>query len=516
MTRPKPFLLLILDGFGHSETTEHNAIAQAKAPHYHELMSSCAHTLISCSGPDVGLPAGQMGNSEVGHMNIGTGRVLFQDLLRIDNAIKDGSFGTDPAFTTLFEAIKKNDSALHIMGLLSDGGVHSHISHILTMIRTAAAAGLKKIYVHAFLDGRDTPPRSAEKYLDELQDVCDEVGVAAIVSICGRFFAMDRDNRWDRTQTAFDLITYGEADFAAYTADEALEEAYARGENDEFVHPTLIHGDDELPVCLQTHDGIIFMNFRADRARQLTRMFLGETIPGQDAFPVPELCGIVTLTQYAQDIHTSVAFPPVEITNTLAEVLSADHLTQLHIAETEKYAHVTFFFNGGKEDPVPGETRILIPSPKVKTYDHKPEMSVFEITDKLVEAITTQSVDVIICNFANADMVGHTGDFEAAVKAIEAIDQCLGRLITALKQVGGECLITADHGNAEQMFDDKTGQAHTAHTSGLVPLIYFGRKAHALAPVGSLCDIAPTMLYLLDLDTPKEMTGKVLFELDNA
>lgn len=514
MTRPKPMLLLILDGFGYRLEKEANAIAQAQTPHYDELMANYPHTLISCSGPDVGLPEGQMGNSEVGHMNIGAGRVIYQDLLRIDNAIASGKFAQDPAFNQLFKKLIDKKSALHILGLLSDGGVHSHISHILALIKTAAAAGVQTIYVHAFLDGRDTPPRSAKSYLAQLQAVCDEVGVAQIASICGRFFAMDRDKRWDRTQAAFDLIVYGEADFSAYTAEEALEAAYNRGENDEFVEPTLIHDEDELPPCLETHDGLILMNFRADRMRQLTRLLTQQPVNGTEPLPMPELSGIVSLTQYAEDIKTEIAFPPIQIENSLAEVLSKDGLTQLRIAETEKYAHVTFFFSGGREDLIPGESRILVPSPPVKTYDLKPEMSVFEVTDKLLEAIDQKSFDVIICNFANADMVGHSGKLEPTIAAIEALDQCLGKLITALKNVGGECLITADHGNAECMFDESTGQAHTAHTSNLVPLIYVGRKAQVLADKGALCDIAPTLLSLLGLSIPKEMTGKILFKLN--
>jgi 2,3-bisphosphoglycerate-independent phosphoglycerate mutase len=514
MNRPKPFLLLILDGFGVRPEAEYNAIAQAKTPVYDRLLKDCPHTLISCSGPDVGLPEGQMGNSEVGHMNIGAGRVIYQDLLRINKAIAEGVFATNPAFHTLFETIKKNNSALHVLGLISDGGVHSQLTHVQALITAAAAAGVPTIYVHAFLDGRDTPPKSAEKYLQALQATCDAVGVASIASICGRFFAMDRDKRWDRTQAAFDLIMYGEADFSAETAQEALDAAYLRGETDEFVQPTVIHADETLPPCVQTHDGLIFMNFRSDRMRQLSRAILHLTGQSLDESPVPALSGLVTLTQYAEDIPTEVAFPPLPIENTLAEVLSHHHLTQLRIAETEKYAHVTFFFSGGREDLIPGESRILVPSPPVKTYDLQPEMSVFEITDKLLEVISAQSVDVIICNFANADMVGHTGNLGATIKAIEAVDQCLGKLVQALQQVGGECLITADHGNAELMFDTTTGQPHTAHTSDLVPLIYLGRHAHATQARGALSDIAPTLLSLLNLPPPQEMTGQVLFQLD--
>jgi 2,3-bisphosphoglycerate-independent phosphoglycerate mutase len=514
MTRPKPFLLLILDGFGFREDSTFNAINQANTPHYDQLMATCPHTFVSCSGEDVGLPAGQMGNSEVGHMNIGAGRVIYQDLVRIDKAVAQGDFARNSAFNSLFDNIKKNDAALHILGLASDGGVHSHLSHIQALIKTAAAAGITDVYVHAFLDGRDTSPKSAENYLKALQATCDESGVAQIVSICGRFFAMDRDNRWDRTQAAVDLIAYGEADFSANSALEGLEAAYARGESDEFVQPTVIHDDESLPACLNTHDGIVFMNFRSDRARQLTRALTQSEIDGVEQSPIPQLSGFVSLTHYADDIQAVAAFAPQTIDNTLAQVLASNHLTQLRIAETEKYAHVTFFFSGGREELIEGETRELVPSPSVITYDLQPEMSVVTLTDKLVKVITEQSVDVIICNFANADMVGHTGNFAATVKAIEAIDACLGRISTALNQVGGQALITADHGNAELMFDHHTGQAHTAHTSELVPLIYIGKPAHALVNPAALCDIAPTILSLLNLDIPSDMTGKTVFQLD--
>lgn len=513
MTRPKPLLLLILDGFGYSDAQEHNAIAKAKTPHLDKLFDNRPNILISGSGEDVGLPEGQMGNSEVGHMNIGAGRVIPQDLVRINQAISNNELTKNPAVNALFDTLKQNNAALHIMGLVSDGGVHSHLTHIQAMVETAAAAGLKKIYIHAFLDGRDTPPQSARKYLQALDDTCKKVEVAKIVSLCGRFYAMDRDKRWDRTKAAFEMIVHG-ADFDAPNAYEALEAAYNRGETDEFVEPTMIHGEDEAPVLLQENDGFIFMNFRADRARQLTRALTEETFDGLARAPIPTLSGFLTLTQYADDIDASVIFPPLDVNNTFSDVISKAGLTQLRIAETEKYAHVTFFFSGGREEEVSGETRELIPSPTVKTYDLQPEMSVYKVTDHLIEAIEKQDVDVIICNFANPDMVGHTGNFDAAVKAIQAVDKCIGRIADALEKVSGEAIITADHGNAEQMYDAQTKQPHTAHTSELVPFIYIGRNAEFTQKTGVLADIAPTMLYLLGLDAPSDMTGKVLLKVD--
>lgn len=514
MKRPKPLSLIILDGFGHREDSEHNAINMANTPVIDELMAKHPNILVSGSGQDVGLPAAQMGNSEVGHMNLGAGRIIYQDLTRVDNAIADKSFAKNPALTALFEKILNKGAALHVMGLLSDGGVHSHQSHIHALIQAAAHAGIRKIYLHAFLDGRDTPPQSAKAYLEAAQAEFKPLGHGQIASICGRYFAMDRDNRWDRVEAAFNLIVNGQADFSAETAIEALEEAYHRGETDEFVQPTVICKSDADPKHVKAGDGIVFMNFRADRARELTHAMTDTQFDAFNRVAMPELSGFVTLTEYATDIQADVAFKPEVIHNTFAQILAQHHLKQLRIAETEKYAHVTFFFSCGVETEYPGETRILVPSPQVKTYDLKPEMSAPEVTDKLVEAIESQSTDVIICNFANPDMVGHTGNFQATVKAIETIDHCLGRILKAQEKVGGACLITADHGNAEQMFNPETGQPHTAHTTELVPLIYVGPKAHFTQKQGILSDIAPTLLYLLDLPIPSEMTGKTLLCLD--
>lgn len=506
---PKPTALIILDGFGHRDDKAHNAISSAHTPQIDALMDNCPHILISGSGHDVGLPDEQMGNSEVGHMNLGAGRVIYQDLTRIDLAIEEGSFEKNTTFNQLFQTIRRHNSALHIMGLISDGGVHSELKHVQALIIAAAHAGLRHVYVHAFLDGRDTPPQSAKTYLKALDDTCQQTGVARIATLCGRYYAMDRDHRWQRTQKAFDLIVTGAAEYQTPDAISAIDMAYAREENDEFVHPTRIG-----PLAsLQPQDGIIFMNFRADRARQLCRAMLHPHFTHFDRAAMPALSGFVTLTHYADDIPAQVAFTPQSISNTFADILSQHHKTQLRIAETEKYAHVTFFFNGGIETPVAGETRLLIPSPKIKTYDLKPEMSAYELTDRLVEAIETQAYDAIICNYANADMVGHTGNFEATVKAIEALDLCIGRIVTALKKVGGECLITADHGNAEQMFDTHTQQPHTAHTCELVPLLYVGRKAEFVQSSGILADVAPTLLYLMGLPIPSDMTGKVLLKL---
>ncbi len=506
MKHPKPLALIILDGFGHREQPEYNAIHQAKTPRLDALMAHHPNILISGSGTDVGLPNGQMGNSEVGHMNLGAGRVIYQDLTRIDKAIAEDKLAERPAIKKLLDNIKQQNGRLHIIGLLSDGGVHSHIRHIQAMIDVSNDAGVN-VCLHAFLDGRDTAPKSAKEYLRAIKN-------CTIASIVGRFFAMDRDNHWDRIESAYKLIADGQSDFSSTDPIEALEAAYNRGETDEFVEATSIHPENTPAIKLNNGDGIIFMNYRADRARQITRAFLEPDFTAFKRHPLPQLAGFVTLTHYADDITADMAFPPATIENTFAEIISKKNMKQLRIAETEKYAHVTFFFSCGVEEPYPGETRELIPSPKVKTYDQKPEMSAFEITDKLVDAIEKKKFDVVICNFANPDMVGHTGNFDATVKAIETVDQCIGRIVDALGEVGGECLITADHGNAEQMFNTETQQAHTAHTSELVPLIYYGRPAKFIANEGILADIAPTMLYLLDIPMPKEMTGKVLLKCE--
>lgn len=512
---PKPILLIILDGWGYREDPHYNAILAAKTPNWDEFWQHYPHTIISSSGSDVGLPRGQMGNSEVGHLHMGAGRLVPQDLMRIDTAIEDGSFFTHPALVEAAIQTKRNNSSLHIIGLLSPGGVHSHENHIQAMLRLAAAQGVDSVYLHAILDGRDTPPRSALSSIAALEKETKELGVGKIVTIIGRYFAMDRDKRWERTQKAYDLYTLGTAAFNAETAADGLELAYERGENDEFVQATTIHLTKKSPVTIKDDDVIVFMNFRADRARQLTRAFTEKDF---NSFPrgiVPSV-QFITLTRYAADINTQVAYPPLEVKNSIGEIVSNAGLTQLRIAETEKYAHVTFFFNGGREAPFTGEDRILIPSPKVATYDLKPEMSARELTDKLVEDILATKHDLIICNFANPDMVGHSGNMVATIKAIEVIDECLGRIVKALKTVGGEMIITADHGNAELMFDEVAGQPQTAHTANLVPFLYIGRKAKINPVEGTLIDIAPTLLYLLNLKIPDEMKGHTLVQLGQS
>ncbi|MBK8569783.1 MAG: 2,3-bisphosphoglycerate-independent phosphoglycerate mutase [Nitrosomonadales bacterium] len=504
-----PVLLLILDGFGYSEETDHNAIAHAHKPNWDKLWRDYPHTLIHTSELSVGLPQGQMGNSEVGHLNIGAGRVVYQELTRIDASIQDGSFYSNPAFVQAIKHVQQHNTALHIMGLLSPGGVHSHEDHIHAMLELAARAGLRKIFIHAFLDGRDTPPRSAAHSLQRLEEKCVALGVGRIASIIGRYYAMDRDNRWERVQEAYNLLTQGKAEFRSSNAQDGLRQAYARGENDEFVKATIIASPTESPVIMQDGDVTVFMNYRADRARELTRALTDPTFDGFTRAYFPKLAGFVTLSSYGEDFHLPAAFMPTAIHNCFGEYLSDLGLKQLRIAETEKYAHVTYFFNGGKEHPYPGEDRILVPSPKVATYDLKPEMSAFEVTDKLEAAIRSGQYQALICNYANGDMVGHSGIMEAAVKAIEALDVCIGRVVNAMLECGGEVLITADHGNAEQMLDRTTQQAHTAHTLNLVPLLYIGRKAQ-MADSGSLRDVTPTLLAMMGLPQPPEMTGQPL------
>ncbi len=504
----QPLALLILDGWGAREATPDNAIAAAHTPNLDRLFTESASGLISASGMDVGLPQGQMGNSEVGHINIGAGRVVYQELTRIGKAIEDGEFNHNPALVGAIGAAKTQDGAVHIMGLLSPGGVHSHEDHIEAMIRLAAEQGAERIYLHAFLDGRDTPPRSAEASLRKFTALFAELGKGKIATLVGRYYAMDRDQRWDRVEKAYRLLTEGRGEQQAEDAVAGLEAAYAREENDEFVAPTVI-GD---AVPMQDGDALIFMNFRADRARQLTRAFVDEGFDGFERRARPRLASMVMLTQYAADIETACAFPPTDLVNTLGETLARAGKRQLRISETEKYAHVTFFFNGGVEQPFAGEDRVLIDSPKVATYDLAPAMSSEALTDQLVAAIEAGQHDVIICNYPNGDMVGHTGDFDAAVQACEAVDRCIGRVMAALHKVGGECLITADHGNAEQMKDPRTGQAHTAHTSEPVPFIYVGRPG-TVRNGGTLSDIAPTMLSLMGMPVPTEMTGRSLITL---
>ncbi|WP_226703585.1 2,3-bisphosphoglycerate-independent phosphoglycerate mutase [Microbulbifer elongatus] len=506
----RPVVLLILDGFGHSEHSEHNAIAAAKSPVWDNLWANSPKTLIQTSGMAVGLPEGQMGNSEVGHMTLGAGRVVYQNFTRINKAIKDGDFFKNPAYTAAVDKAVANDGAVHIMGLLSEGGVHSHDDHIVAMATLAAQRGAKAVYIHAFTDGRDTAPRSAETPLARLTQVCDALGTARIASIAGRYFAMDRDNRWERVQPVYDLITQGKAEQHAESALAGLEAAYARDENDEFVAPTRI--GDAAPV--NDGDAVIFMNFRPDRARQLTRAFTDPNFDGFERAVTPKLADFVMTTEYAANIDASCAFPPENLVNTFGEYLESQHKTQLRIAETEKYAHVTFFFSGGREEPYNGEERILIKSPDVATYDLQPEMSAPEVTDKLVAAIESGKFDAIICNYANGDMVGHTGVFEAAVKAVEALDGCVDRVTKAALAAGGEVLITADHGNVEEMFDAGSGQVSTQHSTLPVPFVYVGERKVTMRDGGSLADVAPTMLALMGIPQPVEMSGEPLVKLN--
>jgi 2,3-bisphosphoglycerate-independent phosphoglycerate mutase len=506
---PQTTLLIVLDGWGHSDDPSANAIAAARTPLWDRLWREAPHTLISGSGVDVGLPSGQMGNSEVGHMNIGAGRIVHQDFTRISHAIETGEFEQNPVLQRAMDIAAESARPVHVMGLLSPGGVHSHEDQIHAMVRLAAKRG-SRVYVHAFLDGRDTPPRSAEASISRMGHLLDELGCGCVASIVGRYYAMDRDNRWDRTERAFNLLTRGEAPFHAETAIEALHRAYAREESDEFVQPTAIHRGNDLPIRIDNGDVVIFMNFRADRARQLTHAFVDDDFDAFTRRTHPTLGDFVTLTRYAADITTSCAFEPEQPHNTIGEYLSQLGRRQLRIAETEKYAHVTFFFNGGREAPFEGEERILVPSPKVATYDLQPEMSAPEVTRRLVDAITRQEFDFIVCNFANGDMVGHTGVFPAAVEAVETVDRCLAKILEALDANGGQCLITSDHGNVERMSDAKSGQAHTAHTSEPVPLIYVGPRKVQLRSEGILSDIAPTLLDLMGLDKPDEMTGHSL------
>ena len=506
---PKPLVLMILDGFGHSDSPEFNAIHAANKPVYDRLLASQPHGLISGSGMDVGLPDGQMGNSEVGHMNLGAGRVVYQDFTRVTKSIRDGEFFENPTICTAVDKAVGAGKAVHILGLLSDGGVHSHQDHLVAMAELAAKRGADKIYLHAFLDGRDTPPKSAQHSIELMQATFTRLGKGRVASLIGRYFAMDRDNRWDRVEQAYSLIVDGKAEHRADYAVDGLIAAYERGESDEFVKATTI-GE---PVRVEDGDAVVFMNFRADRARELTRCFVE---PGFNEFQrarVPALAGFVMLTQYAASIPAPSAFAPEGLTNVLGEYLANNGKTQLRIAETEKYAHVTFFFSGGREEPFAGEERILIPSPQVATYDMQPEMSAPEVTDRIVDAIENQRFDVIIVNYANGDMVGHTGVFEAAVKAVECLDTCVGRIVAALDKVGGEALITADHGNVEQMEDVMTGQAHTAHTCEPVPFIYVGKRNLTIREGGVLADVAPTMLTLLGMSVPPEMTGRSIVEL---
>lgn len=507
-SRPKPVVLLILDGFGYSTEQENNAIAMANTPCWDSLQKDYPMTLLDCSGEVVGLPEGQMGNSEVGHIHIGTGRYVPQDFSKVNDAIKDGSFFTNPVLCQAVDSAKAKNKALHIMGLLSPGGVHSHEDQMVAMIKLAAKRGLDKIYLHAFLDGRDVPPKSAASSIALMEAAFKKNGVGRIASIVGRFYAMDRDKRWDRVKLGYDLIVKGEGSFQVKTALEGLKAAYERDETDEFVMPTVVLDTAGQSVALDPEDSVVFMNFRADRAREISQAITDTDFTGfEREHPAHTGC-YATLTEYHEDFDYPVAFPSVDIKNSLGEYLSNLGMTQLRLAETEKYAHVTFFFNGGVDACFPGEDRILVPSPNVRTYDLQPEMSLPEVTDRMVEAIISGKYDVIICNYANGDMVGHTGIIPAAIKAVETIDASLQRVVDALKSVGGKMLVTADHGNIEQMVDDD-GDIQTAHSTNPVPLIYVGGEGKLLSG-GSLKDLAPTILTILGVGQPVEMNGKSL------
>ena len=512
MNKVTPALLIILDGFGCRAGGADNAIQLARKPYWEKFWADYPHTLIHASEAEVGLPSGQMGNSEVGHLNIGAGRVVYQEFTRINRAIESGHFFANPALTQAADLAAKTGRALHILGLLSEGGVHSHEAHIHAMLDLAAQHGVEHIYVHAFLDGRDTPPKSAETSLNRLEQKIQRLGKGRIASIIGRYYPMDRDRRWQRIKAAYDLLTQGKAEFTATSALQGLELAYARGETDEFVKATAIVPPGAAPVRMQEGDVIAFMNFRSDRARQLSRTFLEDGFDGFEREYRPKLGKVVTLTGYSEEFDIQVAFPPEQIRNGFGEYISKLGLKQLRIAETEKYAHVTFFFNGGQEQVYPGEDRILVPSPDVPTYDMKPEMSAFEVTDRLEAAIKSKKYDAIICNYANADMVGHTGNLPAAIAAIEALDTCLGRVVHTQLEAGGDTLITADHGNAERMMDENNIQAHTAHTMSLVPFVYIGSRKAILADTGALEDVTPTLLKIMGLPQPQEMLGRPLID----
>ncbi|GGC08566.1 2,3-bisphosphoglycerate-independent phosphoglycerate mutase [Marinobacterium zhoushanense] len=506
--------LIILDGFG-VESTPSSAIQAASTPTWDKLLATKPNSRIHTSGLAVGLPDGQMGNSEVGHMNIGAGRIVYQNLTRITKAIEDGALFENPVLVAAMDKAINAGRAVHLMGLLSPGGVHSHEEHIFALAEMAAKRGAKEIYLHAVLDGRDMPPRSAEPSIAAAETKFRELGVGAIATVVGRYYAMDRDNRWERVELAYNAMTTGEAPQHAQSAQQALAEAYVRDENDEFVTATVITDMAGHPKGLvKDGDTVICANFRPDRSREITRCFVEDEFDGFARKARPALADYVMMTEYAASIPASCAYPPAKISNGLGEYLSSIGKTQLRIAETEKYAHVTFFFNGGEEAVYPGEERILVPSPQVATYDLKPEMSAPEVTDKLVEAILSRKFDLIVCNFANGDMVGHTGKFDAAVKAVETLDQCLTRVLAAMAEVEGETLITADHGNVELMVNPDSGEPHTSHTSWPVALIYDGPRAESLSlDDGALCDLAPTLLALLGLEAPAEMTGKSLVHL---
>ena len=507
--------LLILDGFGYRKEKEGNAIKTDGVANIKALWDSYPHTLLQASGMDVGLPAGQMGNSEVGHLNIGAGRIVYQEFTRISKSIDDGEFFQNPAFLGAVENCKKHDSALHLMGLCSDGGVHSHLTHLYALLKLAKDHGLEKVYVHCLMDGRDVPPTSGKGYVEQVDAKLKELGVGRIATVMGRYYAMDRDNRFERVEKAYAALTYGEG-LTASNAAEAMQQSYDAGVTDEFVVPTVVLTDGKPTATIQAQDSVIFYNFRPDRAREISRAYIFEEFDGFERkngfFPLY----YVSMTQYDKTFegHLQIAFKPQSMHNTLGEYLAKMGKTQLRIAETEKYAHVTFFFNGGVEAPNEGEDRALIASPKVATYDLKPEMSAYEVTDEAVRRIESGKYDVMILNFANCDMVGHTGVMDAAVAAVHAVDSCVRMVVEAIQKTGGRCIITADHGNAEYMWDEKAQVPFTAHTTNPVPCILVddSRKSVELREGGRLCDLAPTLLDLMELPVPQEMTGKTLIK----
>ena len=513
MEEKKLTMLMILDGFGSNTQEEGNAVNLADTPNIDTLMKTYPITKINASGLAVGLPEGQMGNSEVGHTNIGAGRIIYQELTRITKSIEDGDFFLNEEFINAIENCKKYNSKLHILGLLSDGGVHSHNRHLYGLLEMAKRRDFENVYVHCFLDGRDTPPASAENYLIELEDKMKEKGIGKIASITGRFYSMDRDKRWERVQKAYNALVNGEG-AKAVNAINAIESSYQKEVFDEFVEPTVITTmDGETPLAkIEENDSVIFFNFRPDRAREITRAIVDPNFEGFETKKMKTY--FVCFTSYDETMpNVHIAFKKEQISNTLGEIISNKNMTQLRIAETEKYAHVTFFFNGGEEKQYPGEDRILVPSPKVETYDMKPEMSAYEVTEKVLEAIESGKYDCIILNYANPDMVGHTGNLDAAVKAVETVDECVGKVVKAVKDKKGNLLITADHGNAEQMIDYSTGEPHTAHTTNLVPLIIITEKENQkIKQDGKLADLAPTILDLMNLEKPEEMTGESLLE----
>ena len=506
----KPTVLMILDGYGLNDKVEGNAVAQAKTPVMDKLMAECPFVKGNASGLAVGLPDGQMGNSEVGHLNMGAGRIVYQELTRITKEIQDGDFFKNEALLKAVRNAKEKGTALHLFGLLSDGGVHSHITHLYGLLQLAKQEGLEKVFVHCFLDGRDTPPASGKSYVEQLQAKMDEIGVGEIGVISGRYYAMDRDNRWDRVELAYKALTKGEG-VEGTDAAEAVQASYDAEKTDEFVLPTVLKKDGKPVATIQDKDSVIFFNFRPDRAREITRCFCDDDFKGFDRGARIKTT-FVCFTDYDPTIPNKfVAFPKVAVTNTFGEWLAANHMTQARIAETEKYAHVTFFFNGGVEEPNEGEDRILVNSPKVATYDLKPEMSAYEVCDKLTTAIRSDKYDVIIINFANPDMVGHTGVEEAAIKAVEAVDECVGKAVEAIKEVDGVMFICADHGNAEQLIDYETGAPFTAHTTNQVPFILVNYDpAYTLRDGGCLADIVPTLIETMGMKQPAEMTGKSL------